>query len=157
MSMQAAVCPSPLWGGWPRKAGSGGGRARRAALGPSAMPRTAITSLTRGRARALRNDMTKAEQVLWNALRPLKADGIRFRRQAPIGPFIADFACFQHRLVVEVDGHTHSTAQELERDARRTRFLEREGFVVYRCLNDDVFQAIDGVVMDIVRLTERNR
>ena len=68
----------------------------------------------------------------------------KFRRQSPVGPFIADFLCFRHRLIIEVDGGQHDA--QADRDARRTAFLESEGYRVLRFWNNDVLANIDGVV-----------
>ena len=77
------------------------------------------------RARKLRRDMTKAEQRLWRMLRSRQPEGYRFRRQVPIGGFIADFVCHAERLIIESDGGQHDASSEAE--ASRTRFLEAEG------------------------------
>ena len=97
------------------------------------------------KARTLRQNMTKAEVILWVNIRKRAMNGARFRRQHPIGPYIADFACAAAKLVVEVDGATHSTPEELAHDARRTKYLEQEGWVVIRVTNIDVYENMDGV------------
>lgn len=97
------------------------------------------------KARALRQNMTKAEVILWMHLRRRALDGARFRRQHPIGPYIADFTCPAAKLIVEVDGATHSTPEELAYDARRTKYLEGEGWIVIRVSNSDIYNNIDGV------------
>jgi crossover junction endodeoxyribonuclease RuvC len=94
------------------------------------------------RARALRRDSTDAEQVLWRHLRNRQAEA-KFRRQQPIGPYIADFVSFEHRLIVEVDGGQHATSAT---DPVRTAFLERAGFRVVRFWNNDVLANIEGVL-----------
>jgi very-short-patch-repair endonuclease len=96
-------------------------------------------------ARKLRREMTEAEVLLWTFLRRRALHGYKFRRQHPIGPYIADFACLSERLVVEVDGATHSTPEELEHDAKRTAFLENAGWRMVRVTNLDVFENMDGV------------
>ena len=96
-------------------------------------------------AKRLRKEMTEAEVILWTFLRRRKLSGFKFRRQHPIGPFIADFVCVSERLVVEVDGATHWTDEELEYDARRTTFLQNKGWRVHRVTNLDVFENMDGV------------
>jgi very-short-patch-repair endonuclease len=73
------------------------------------------------RARTLRRDSTDAERAMWRLLRSRQLAGYKFRRQLPIGPYIADFACFASRLVVELDGGQHGV--EVERDTVRTRVL----------------------------------
>ena len=100
--------------------------------------------------RALRRDATSAERRLWSALRR-KQSGFRFRRQVILAGFIADFACLEARLVVEVDGATHSTDDELARDAARATAIGTQGFSILRFTNDEVFRNLDGV-LETVRL-----
>jgi very-short-patch-repair endonuclease len=92
--------------------------------------------------------MTSAEKLLWWRLRR-ESEGWKFLRQPPIGPFVVDFACIEARLAVEVDGATHSTAEEIDYDQRRTCYLEREGWRVVRFWNSEIFQNLDGVVETI--------
>lgn len=95
------------------------------------------------RARRLRRDMTDAERLLWRGLRKAFPEA-KFRRQTPIGPYIADFLTFRHRLVIEVDGGQHADATEA--DARRTRYMEAEDFQVIRFWNSKVMDNVDGVL-----------
>jgi very-short-patch-repair endonuclease len=83
-------------------------------------------------ARRLRRNRTSAERRLWRELRQLKQVGCKFRQQVPIDHFIVDFAGLSKRLIVEVDGGTHSTDRETARDARRERYLQQQGFRVLR-------------------------
>jgi len=94
--------------------------------------------------------MTKAEVILWVNIRKRALNGARFRRQHPVGPFIADFACPASKLIVEVDGATHWTPEELAYDARRTKYLEERGWTVLRVNNSDVYENMDGVWRAIV-------
>ena len=94
------------------------------------------------RARHLRKNLTDAERALWHILRR-QSSGFRFRRQAPIGPYIVDFVCFEKRLVIEVDGGQH--AQLVDYDAARTAWLENEGFKVIRFWNNQVLEEMDAV------------
>jgi very-short-patch-repair endonuclease len=91
--------------------------------------------------------MTDAERKLWFALRDRRLAGTKFRRQVPIGPFIADFACYESRLVVEVDGGQHFGSA---RDARRDRWLADNDFSVLRFWNNDVLRNLNGVLERIV-------
>jgi len=100
-------------------------------------------------ARRLRNNPTAAERKLWNRIRREQIDGFKFRRQVVLESFIADFACLDARLILEVDGATHSTETELARDAARAARLSAMGFAMLRFANDDVFHEIDGVVETI--------
>ena len=101
------------------------------------------------RARTMRNPMTRSEYKLWSALRGKKVAGLRFRRQHPIGPFFADFACLAARLVVEVDGNSHLTREQVEYDVRRTAYLRRAGYEVMRFWNVDVLTRLDIVIVQI--------
>lgn len=95
----------------------------------------------------LRREMTDAERKLWQGLRQRQVEGHKFRRQYPIGPYVADFVCLSAGLVVEVDGGQH--AERVEEDAARTRVLERAGFKVLRYWNDDVLLKTDTVLQAI--------
>ncbi len=95
------------------------------------------------RARILRGAMTEAEKRLWQMLRSRQTEGFQFRRQVPIGAFIADFVCHAARLIVEIDGGQHDLSSEAE--ARRTRFLEGEGYRVLRFWNNEVLGNPKGV------------
>ena len=81
-----------------------------------------------------------------------RAQGNRkFVRQHPIGPYFADFACREAMLVVEIDGETHSTTVEVERDAVRDSFMRREGYRIFRVANRDVYDSLEGVLDSIAR------
>ena len=97
-------------------------------------------------ARQLRKQPTDAETHLWSRLRRKQLDGFRFRRQVPLGPYVADFACLDARLVVEVDGGQHA---ERAADTARTAWLESQGYRVLRFWNNDVLGNADGVVETI--------
>ena len=102
------------------------------------------------RARQLRASQTSAESKLWQALRNRTLSRWKFRRQWPIDQYIVDFVCLDAKLVIEVDGATHSTEGELAADAHRTRVLERCGFHVLRILNVDVYRNLPGVLETIL-------
>ncbi len=97
----------------------------------------------RDRARDLRKNLTDAERQLWQELRS-KQLGVKFRRQAPIGAYIADFLSHEAKLVIELDGGHHGETQEY--DARRTDFIEAQGFTVLRFWNTEIFENMDGVL-----------
>ena len=99
------------------------------------------------RARQLRRDSTLAEARLWEQLRAKRLDGVKFVRQHPVGPYFADFACRSQRLIVEVDGATHSTKAELEHDERRTALLRKLGYRVIRITNDEALNGMDEVLV----------
>jgi len=104
--------------------------------------------MTRDFARQLRKDMTDAERLLWHHIRHRQIADCRFRRQAPIGPFIVDFVCFEERLIIELDGGQH--AERLAEDESRTRWLNSQGFRVLRFWNHWVFEDLDSVLEAIV-------
>jgi len=93
---------------------------------------------TQANAASLRKQMTDAEHRLWYHLRKRQLNGYRFRRQYPVGPFIADFACIDEGLIVEVDGGQHN--EQRAADETRTRFLENRGFRVLRFWNNHVLK-----------------
>ena len=112
-------------------------------------PRLRGTSpLIQQRARELRQRATEAERVLWERVRNRRLGGLKFRRQHPLGPYIVDFYCAEHRLVVEVDGPIHEGQKE--RDALRAEYLEMYGYRVLRFMNEDVLTDIEGVLERIL-------
>jgi len=92
--------------------------------------------------------MTEPERRLWRALRDA-LPGWRWRKQVPLGPYFADFASHSAKLIIELDGGQHASAEDY--DANRTRFLEAEGFHVLRFWNDDILTNMDGVLQRIAR------
>jgi very-short-patch-repair endonuclease len=105
--------------------------------------------MTAERARYLRGHPTEAERRLWAVLRRRQLGGFRFRRQTPIGPFVADFVCLSERLIIEVDGGQHTL--RAARDQARTRWLGAQGFCVLRFWNGDVLRNREGVVEAILQ------
>jgi very-short-patch-repair endonuclease len=101
--------------------------------------------MTKWRAREMRNEPTLAERRLWNILYSLRQRGYHFRRQVQIGPYYADVACYDARLIIELDGATHSTDEEIEHDRRRDAYLRSRGFRVLRFWNYDVGDNASGV------------
>ncbi|WOB25421.1 MULTISPECIES: DUF559 domain-containing protein [Xanthomonas] len=93
-------------------------------------------------AKTLRRQMTAAERLLWYRLRDRRLLGFKFRRQCPVGPYIADFACLDWALIVELDGSQHLNACS---DAIRDAFLQREGFQLLRFWNNAVLARTDAV------------
>ncbi|WP_411834155.1 endonuclease domain-containing protein [Pseudoxanthomonas mexicana] len=94
------------------------------------------------RARELRRDMTLAERRLWTILKQKQLEGLRFRRQHPLGPYIVDFVCLPARLIIEVDGGQHlASAADVVRDG----FLRRQGFHVLRFWNNEIMSNLKGV------------
>ena len=120
--------------GFPSPQGGEGGAKRRVR---AVRPANAIV-----RARALRANTTEAERRFWNLVRNRSFEGLKFVRQYPVGPFIADFACREKMLIVEIDGSHHVESIE---DKSRTAFLNREGFSVLRFWNTEVLRELAGV------------
>jgi very-short-patch-repair endonuclease len=106
-----------------------------------------------GRARALRRNSTDTERRLWSALRDRRLSGCKFRRQVPIGSFIADFACTKYLLIVEADGSQHG---DNPNDARRTAWLEAHGWCVLRFWDNEVLTNTEGVI-EVVLAVLRER
>ncbi len=112
------------------------------------MPRSRLASLrlprSSQRAKHLRSHMTDAEHRLWYYLRAGRYGNFKFRRQVPLGPYVADFLCERARLIVEVDGGHHADSQDA--DAVRSAWLERHGYRVVRVWNNDVLGNVEGVL-----------
>jgi len=98
------------------------------------------------RARMLRREQTGAESKLWSCLRNRQLGGVKFARQVSIGPFFADFCCRGAKLVIEIDGATHGTPEELASDSRRSAWLERQGYRVIRFRNEELMGDLDAVL-----------
>ncbi len=112
------------------------------------MARSDIPDWQRLAARRLWREMTDAERKLWQVLRAHRFRGAGFRRQVPLGPYIADFVCHARRLVIEVDGGQHSGSTS---DAVRDEWLEAEGYRVLRFWNNEVLGNLEGVLERIGR------
>jgi len=100
-------------------------------------------------AKRLRRSMTGAEVILWTRLR--RWPGVKFRRQHPIGPYIADFACIASSLIVEADGETHGGDAERAHDAARDAYLQKRGWRIVRVWNRDVYGGLEDVLDLIAR------
>ena len=107
------------------------------------------------RSRELRQDRTEAERQVWRRLRNRLLGGFKFVRQEAIGPYFADFVCREEKLVVEIDGATHSTDEERRHDAKREEFLRDRGYRIVRFGNDEVYRNMDGVLETILAGLER--
>jgi very-short-patch-repair endonuclease len=107
------------------------------------------------RARAMRKAMTPPEGRMWANLKRLRSEGFHFRRQAPFKGYYLDFVCFQRRLVIEVDGQTHLSDDQIRHDRIRDAVLAREGFTTLRFDNAAIRDNIDGV-MDFIRAKLEN-
>ncbi|PRH86065.1 hypothetical protein C5L14_17575 [Labrys okinawensis] len=100
---------------------------------------------THGRAQRLREQAPKAERLLWAKLRNRALAGQKFVRQMPLGPYFVDFACRELMLIIEIDGATHSSAEERAYDRAREQYLAAQGYRVLRVQNADIYESIDGV------------
>ncbi len=103
--------------------------------------------------RELRKNQTPAERVLWEALRNRELNGMKWRRQANIDIFIADFLCTEHRLIIEVDGEIHDAQQE--NDRLRTQVIGDHDYRVIRFKNEEILQKLPDVLQRITALTTR--
>jgi very-short-patch-repair endonuclease len=98
----------------------------------------------------MRSEPAPAEERLWKRLRDRQLNGLKFRRQYPVLNYIADFYCAECRLIIELDGDSHSEREEY--DAQRTKELQQAGFAVIRFSNVDVFEHFDNVMEEILRV-----
>ena len=104
-------------------------------------------------ARVLRRGSTDAEHWLWQRLRARRLLGFKFRRQAPIGPYIADVVCKERRLIIELDGSQHQ--EQRSYDQRRTTFLNSQGYEVLRYWNNEVLQQGEAVLASIAQALQQ--
>jgi very-short-patch-repair endonuclease len=117
-------------------------------------PTWKVPSRLRSNARALRKNSTDAERILWSELRDHRLNGASFRRQVPIGSYIADFMCHAPRLVIEIDGGQHFSDHFEQADAARSAVIEAKGFQVLRFSNHDVITNRAGVLETIAAAIE---
>jgi len=97
-------------------------------------------------ARGLRKRQTDAERALWNKLRSKQIEGVKFRRQQPIGPYIVDFVSLERKLIIEIDGGQHNERKVREKDQEREEWLKEKGYQTLRFWNNDVLTNIEGVL-----------
>ena len=124
-----------------------GDRAKRGGGGGETLRRPIVYT-----ARKLRRTMSLPEVLLWQRLRGAP-EGVRFRKQHPIDPFVADFYCSASKLVVEVEGIAHDLGDRPQRDEARAAFLQERGFRVLRIAAEEVLKDADGVAASIVSYT----
>ena len=103
------------------------------------------------RAQELRRNLTPAEHILWAHLRNGQMSGIKFRRQHPLGRYIADFYCHKARLIIELEGDVHLNFDQKQYDLVRKNVIEQLGMQVLYFDNDDVIHELDAV---LIRITE---
>ncbi|TIL64043.1 endonuclease domain-containing protein [Mesorhizobium sp.] len=111
------------------------------------MPHQPVAPTKRRFARSMRRESAEAEDRLWHELRGRRLDRIKFRRQVPIGSFIADFVCAEARLIVEIDGSQHADSSH---DRIRDAELKARGFRVLRFWNDGVLRDLNAVCDTII-------
>jgi very-short-patch-repair endonuclease len=144
--------PSPLAGEGDSQPLLRAGRGGAPALVDSPPVRTQLPpAAPRTYAKAMRHATTDAERELWQILRAKRLAAYKFRRQQPIGAFIADFVCYGCRLIVEADGRHHADNQH---HAVRTAWLEAQGFRVLRFWNTEILSNGDGVARSILAALE---
>jgi very-short-patch-repair endonuclease len=110
------------------------------------MPHAVVSQRQRGRAKQLRQAMTRAETLLWRYVKANRIDGLGFRRQVPFRNYIADFVCMSAKIVVELDGESHDFEERQRADQIRDTFFAGEGFQVLRFTNEQVMSNLQGVV-----------
>jgi very-short-patch-repair endonuclease len=103
-------------------------------------------------ARGLRRNMTVAEEILWRSLRGKGFDKLKFRRQVPVGRYVVDFLCVEHRFVVELDGAPHEDEEQASHDAMRDAWLRERGYRILRIKNDIVIGGGD-IALELIRKT----
>ena len=113
------------------------------------LPHNAITKSKRKFAKTLRRRMTEEEALLWVELKNFRKFDLAFRRQAPVGPYIADFLCRKAKVIVEVDGWHHDLPDQMEKDERRDQWLAENDYTVLRYAARDIWDDLDGVIMGI--------
>ena len=118
------------------------------------MPHDEVSQLQRTRARELRRAMTRAETLLWCHLKAHRLARLGFRRQAPMGNYIADFVAHSCKLIVEIDGQSHDFEECIQHDERRDAWFGSRGYRMLRFTNDDVMKNLEGVALAILQAAE---
>ena len=113
------------------------------------MPHAEVGPAQRRRAKQLRKEMTGPEKKLWHKLKAHRAGGAHFRRQVPVGSYIADFACHSAKLIIEVDGDQHSVGRQQISDVRRDAWFFEQGYRTLRFSNWQVMNEFESVVLTI--------
>ena len=98
------------------------------------------------KARNLRREQTKAESVFWNAVRNRQFYDLKWRRQVPVGRYIADFLCESKKLIIELDGGQHATDDARRYDKKRSQILQQYGYHVIRFWNDEILNNLNGIL-----------
>ena len=104
--------------------------------------------------RSLRNNATAPEALLWRRLKGGQVNGMKFRRQHGMGPYVMDFYCPEYRLCIELDGEVHNTEGAYRHDTVRDRFLNENGITVLRFKNDVIRWNMEAIVNEILKIVE---
>ena len=97
-------------------------------------------------ARNLRKTSTDVERLLWNRLRAGRCEGLKFRRQHPMGQYIVDFVCLERKLIIELDGGQHALPDNIPKDRQRDAWLAKGGYMVLRFWDNELLANMDGVL-----------
>jgi very-short-patch-repair endonuclease len=119
------------------------------------MPHTQVSDVQRARAKQLRRTMTRAETLLWRHLKAHRLARLSFRRQSPMGNYIADFVAHSCKLIVEVDAESHDFEERVRHDEERDRWFSSRGYRVLRFTNDDVMRNLGGVALAVLQAAEQ--
>ena len=110
----------------------------------------------KGKRKSLRNNMPKAETVLWLKMKNKQMKGFKFRRQYSVNKYIVDFYCPELKLAIEVDGDSHYFDSNIESDKKRQEYIESKGINVLRFTNNDVYQNLTEVLSTIEKYIDKN-
>jgi very-short-patch-repair endonuclease len=102
-------------------------------------------------AKKLRKQFTDTERLLWQYLRAKQLEGLKFRRQQPIGSYIVDFVCFEKKVIIELDGGQHTKPEQRQKDMQRDKWFEGQGYKLLRFWDNEVLTNIRGVLEKIWR------
>ncbi len=97
-------------------------------------------------AKNLRKMSTDTEKVVWKQLRAKRFSGLKFRRQQPLGPYIADFVCFEKKIIIELDGGQHAFPGKIQGDLKRDKWFEAQGYTTLRFWDNEVLTNTQGVI-----------
>ena len=124
------------------------------ARGEGLVARHFYSEKTLAYSKELRKNMTDAENLLWYYLRDKQLAGLKFRRQEAIDRYIADFVCYEKKLIIELDGGQHNEDENIKKDAVRQNYLEKNGFKILRFWNNEIFENMEGVLTTILNETD---
>jgi len=100
-------------------------------------------------AKKLRKQLTDTERLLWQYLRAKQLEGLKFRRQQPIGNYIVDFVCFEKKVIIELDGGQHTQPEQKQKDIERDKWFKEQGYKLLRFWDNEVLTNIRGVLEEI--------